>query len=99
MLYSNDMQNRYLYGSTYEQNYVSWNYAILKGEHTLMHERPSNAIWMITSAGPDADRDHGRDRVSTGGSTGPVQYDPTNGTNSNGDLFFFGPGIGFGLNE
>jgi general secretion pathway protein G len=100
--YSSDSQNRDIYNSSGKQNYVSWVYAELKDDRTHYDKRPSTAIWMLNSAGPDADRDHGETRnTGTGGNTGsrPVQFDPTNGTNSDGDLFMFGPGLGFGLDE
>lgn len=46
--------------------------------------------WHIHSHGPDREHD---DFESPEGF--PTQYDPTNGTVSNGDIFYFGPGTGF----
>lgn len=101
-LYSNDMQNTLLYGSSQSGNYSSWCYALLMGYKTFTSQRPSNAYWMINSPGPDGDRDHGQASYSSGATPSggnPVQYDPTNGSISNGDLFMFGPGLGFGQQQ
>jgi len=49
-----------------------------------------SVTWLAHSHGPDLDHD------DFGGDAGyPVQYDPTNGTISDGDIFYFGPGTGF----
>lgn len=101
-LYSNDQQNVDLYGSSQAGFYCSWAYALLMGQQTFTSQKPSNAIWMINSPGPDSDRDHGRAPRSSGSTPSggnPVQYDPTNGSISNGDLFMFGPGLGFGQQQ
>ena len=52
----------------------------------------------IRSYGPDLDYD---DYNWTGavGMAGIRNYDPTNGTVSNGEISYFGPGGGFGMNE
>ncbi len=49
-----------------------------------------SVIWHMHSHGPDLDHD---DFFSDLGY--PTQYDPTNGTVSDGDIFYFGPGRGF----
>jgi prepilin-type N-terminal cleavage/methylation domain-containing protein len=46
--------------------------------------------WHIHSHGPDLDHD---DFLGDAGI--PTEYDPTNGTVSDGDIFYFGPGRGF----
>lgn len=107
--YSNDMLNARLYQDSTNQYYVSWTYQFLvTPQGTLSRdvtERPNAAIWMINSAGPDGDRDHGWNSQWTNRTNAPVvngettiypnTYDPTNGTLSSGDLFMFGPGLGF----
>lgn len=50
----------------------------------------TGALWLMHSHGPDLDHD---DYLSDAGM--PLDYDPTNGTLSDGDVFYFGPGIGF----
>jgi len=45
------------------------------------------ALYFILSHGPDSDHDEDI--------TNLAQYSPTNGTKSNGDIYYFGPGIGF----
>lgn len=47
-------------------------------------------IYHFHSHGPDLDHD---DFLSAAGK--PLAYDPTNGTISDGDIFYFGPGTGF----
>jgi hypothetical protein len=49
-----------------------------------------SVIWLAHSHGPDLDHD---DFESDQGF--PTQYDPTNGTISDGDIFYFGPSRGF----
>lgn len=90
-LYSTDTENV----PRFRQNYVSILYSQLKGNMTVTEPRPSSAIWMVSSPGPDQHRDQG---PSTGGFPRgplPVSYDPTNGTISAGDVFMFGPSLGF----
>jgi len=47
-----------------------------------------NPQWMIFSHGPDTDHDNPDEGLS------PRTYDPSNGTVSSGDLYYFGPGPG-----
>jgi len=49
----------------------------------------SAPVWMLVSHGPDVDHDNPDEGED------PRSYDPTNGTVSNGDIYYFGPGIGF----
>lgn len=102
--YSNDMDNMRLFPNSSNQYYVSWVLEFLRGEQNRNnYVRPNAAIWMITTSGPDGDRDHGASPIWTETAshptsyveTFPVLYDPTNGTMGNGDLFMFGPGVGF----
>jgi prepilin-type N-terminal cleavage/methylation domain-containing protein len=48
-----------------------------------------SAVWMMFSHGPDRVESDPDDGVL------PIAYDPTNGTVSNGDIYSFGPGLGF----
>jgi type II secretory pathway pseudopilin PulG len=75
---------------------VSVLYAQLKGGRTFTNARPSNAIYMIASCGPNETRDYGTNGGGFQQDAYPVCYDPTNGTLSYGDLFLFGPSVGFG---
>jgi hypothetical protein len=52
--------------------------------------RSANCQWAIRSVGPDLTA------TVLGGFSGgtPNSYDPTNGTVSNGDIFYLGPGLG-----
>lgn len=58
--------------------------------------------YYFLSHGPDSDHDAGPSGGGTPGLPGHItahgvaQYDPTNGTISNGDMAYFGPGVGFG---
>lgn len=52
-----------------------------------------SVTWHLHSHGPDGDHD---DFFSDQGY--PTAYDPTNGTKSDGDIFYFGPGRGFTSN-
>ena len=45
--------------------------------------------WMLVSHGPDVDHDNPDEAEE------PRSYDATNGTISNGDIYYFGPGLGF----
>lgn len=47
---------------------------------------------MLLSHGPD---NHHNSPDLSESPDGPMLYDPTNGTVSEGDLYCFGPGIGF----
>lgn len=97
--YSNDMVNKHWYSSTNTQNYVNYTYFKMGGNTGSYRVGDNNAVWFISSPGPDMDRDQGRNSRSTGGNaantTDPINYDPSNGTVSDGDLFLFGPGLGF----
>lgn len=106
--YSNDMQNADIYPGSTNQYYVSWTYEGTvnpDGVSINTHERPNAAVWMICSPGPDADRDHGvnsqwrntsgEQLIDSTRTNDPIVYDPTNGTLSDGDLYLFGPGLGF----
>jgi prepilin-type N-terminal cleavage/methylation domain-containing protein len=61
---------------------------------------PDQIRYYFTSFGPDKQHDADIPHAG-GGPTGPHQhapgslYDPTNGTISAGDIYFFGPGFGF----
>jgi hypothetical protein len=89
-MFSSDSQNVRLF----RQYFVSVLYAQLDGQFTYTSYNPTRAVWLIASAGPDADRDFG---VNSSGAqyTIPTRYDPTNGTVSDGDIYMFGPGLGF----
>ena len=59
-----------------------------------------NVKYFILSHGPDGDHDEPGDQhepASHDGEEegGPAIYSPTNGTKSNGDIYYFGPGFGF----
>lgn len=52
--------------------------------------------YFMLSHGPDLDHDfHGHDHSRDEEEGEPALYDPTNGTISNGDILYFGPGLGF----
>lgn len=70
----------------------------------VVYGHPRSARYVILSHGPDGDHDEfgHHDHLSSGGSEpeheeepGPASYAPTNGTRSSGDIYYFGPGIGF----
>lgn len=54
----------------------------------LAHLNPASVEYFMQSHGPDLDHDD-----PDAGT--PALYDPTNGTNSNGDILYYGPGSGF----
>lgn len=91
-LYSYDNQNAPMFG----MNFVSVTYAYARGDTTIPNSKPTNAQWMVASCGPDEHRDMG---AQTNGNyphtLRPTYFDATNGTISPGDLYYFGPGIGF----
>jgi len=68
----------------------------LLGELTvLLFNQRRSAKYFILSHGPDGDHDDlGVDRGPEIEGGGPALYSPTNGSKSNGDIYFFGPGIG-----
>lgn len=90
-LYSYDGQN----ANIFRMNFVSITYAYAKGERTVTNVRPTNAQWMVGSCGPDEHRDMGPQTGTYPHTDRPTYFDPTNGTISPGDLYYFGPGIGF----
>jgi type II secretion system protein G len=49
--------------------------------------------WWLFTIGPDLD--HDEDLSGSEQEVAAALYDPTNGTVSSGDIFYFGPGIGF----
>ncbi len=48
-----------------------------------------SVMWALKSVGPDLE-------ATTLGTANVTVYDPTNGTLSRGDIFYCGPGKGFG---
>ncbi len=54
--------------------------------------RPASVKYVLLGHGPDIDHDS-PDILDN--PAGPARYDPTNGTVSNGDILYFGPGTGF----
>lgn len=83
---------------------VSWHYSeqrtnenlstpeptFLKDLADQLHVSGATAIrWMMFSHGPDLTHQDGSPEHGD-----PVLYDPTNGTVSRGDIYFFGPGVG-----
>ena len=90
-LYSADSENLI----RFRMYYVSITYAYAQGQTTVSNQRPTNAVWMVSSTGPDGHRDQGPTSGGFPHSSYPTPYDPTNGINSMGDLFYFGPSIGF----
>lgn len=106
--YANDFQNAATFGVSSDAFYVSQIYALLTTTtpRPRLSERMSNAVWMISSPGMDGDADHGWNPTWSGNASAtggigqdvafnPVTYDPSNGVISDGDLFMFGPGLGF----
>ncbi|MGC8740431.1 MAG: type IV pilin protein [Candidatus Sumerlaeaceae bacterium] len=83
---------------------VSWHYSEQRTNETLPTPEPdflkdladqvgysgaSQVRWLMFSHGPDLKHQDGSPENGD-----PVQYDPTNGTISRGDIYFFGPGVG-----
>ncbi|MBI1292680.1 prepilin-type N-terminal cleavage/methylation domain-containing protein [bacterium] len=89
--YINDQMNQVLFTVEEEQFFSARTKAAL-----ALGVDPAPALynrtvkWHMHSHGPDKDHD---DFASDAGI--PVAYDPTNGTVSDGDIFYFGPGLGF----
>lgn len=54
----------------------------------------TSAAYYMFSHGPDGD--HDEDLTHADPQLATVLYDPSNGTVSNGDIYYFGPGIAFG---
>jgi len=88
--YVNDQFNMRTYASPFDQFYVARAYTALKvGGIPNMNALDRSVVWMAQSHGPDMQHS------DFGGGGFPVAYDPTNGTISAGDIFYFGPGVGF----
>ncbi len=76
---------------------------ILLAELTeAIYGSPRSARFVVLSHGPDGDHDEFGEHDHGGGSGDPLKpesfpayYAPTNGTKSSGDIYYFGPGIGF----
>jgi prepilin-type N-terminal cleavage/methylation domain-containing protein len=91
--YINDQWNVVLFTTADEQYFCARTKAALRrgtdpGANEALYDR--SVVWHMHSHGPDKDHD---DFASDAGI--PVAYDPTNGTISDGDIFYFGPGTGF----
>jgi len=79
----------------YRYHYLTQRYQASLGHPELMREttsvilgRPLGEVqYLMFSHGPDLDHPHHVEDA--------VQYDPTNGTVSEGSLWYFGPGVGF----
>jgi len=62
---------------------------------SLFYGPRSRFQWMLLSGGPDTDAEFGR-RFGDASYAGDVlYYDPTNGSKSHGDIYYYGPGGGF----
>jgi type II secretion system protein G len=62
--------------------------------YVLMLGQPPQVVrYYLSSHGPDLDHDDDEDPTDEHGATA---YDPTNGTNSSGDVVYFGPSLGYG---
>lgn len=79
---------------------TNWNLVWRRFYRDLTSKNPPDEMkYFFVSFGPD--QDHDADIPHTGPVSGPhvhgdgAAYDPTNGTVSNGDLFYFGPSFGF----
>lgn len=70
-------------------------------DFAMRHDINRAIQWYFLSHGPDSDHDAGPSGGGTPGLPGHItgdgvaMYDPTNGTLSNGDITYFGPGVGF----
>ncbi len=98
--YSTDTQNTAIFQGGVGSYYVSSVYDSIISNQVMRRGKATNAIWMLSSPGPDGDRDDGwnnewNNPIAGSSSDIPTIYDPSNGTTSNGDLFMFGPSIGF----
>jgi len=78
-----------------QYNYCDRAYFLLAGAETEFNEYVDYLIglspatqYYILSHGPDLDHDDPDEG-------NPALYDPTNGTTSNGDILYWGPGIGY----
>ena len=82
---------------------VSWHYSEQNANTALGQPNFLHDLALETGFGDGAFRylvfSHGPDLKHQDGSAengAPCQYDPTNGTVSRGDVYYFGPGRGFG---
>lgn len=73
-------------------------YATGQGAHNQFNQylrqvfqNETSVNYILLGHGPDGDHDGPDDGIQN-----VAVYDPTNGTNSNGDILYFGPGHGFG---
>jgi len=66
---------------------------LLRLSETLYGAPLASAAWYQFSHGPDSDHDESLDASVPELAT--ALYDPSNGTVSSGDIYMFGPGIGF----
>lgn len=67
---------------------------IIELSQLLFGSPKTSAAYYMFSHGPDGD--HDEDLTQSDIELATVLYDPSNGTISNGDIYYFGPGIGFG---
>jgi len=90
--YINDQFNQVKFAGTPEEMFFSARTkgALNLGVNPTISQYDRSVTWHAHSHGPDKDHD---DFASEAGI--PVAYDPTNGTVSDGDIFYFGPGHGF----
>jgi len=93
--YVNDHVNETLLAGLgpFDQYYVQHCSGSLKWQQDVSADNSkwdASVVWLAHSHGPDLDHD---DYLGDAGR--PLQYDPTNGTISDGDIFYFGPGSGF----
>ena len=91
--YVNDQYNQQQFANAgpQEMYFVARTKAGLRlGTEPALHQYERSTVWLAHSHGPDGDHD---DWAADQGR--PTQYDPTNGTISDGDIFYFGPGHGF----
>jgi hypothetical protein len=69
----------------------------------VLFSHPRSASYFVLSHGPDFDHDELFEHHHPGEEEGeeeeegfgPALYSPTNGTKSSGDIYYWGPGIGF----
>ncbi|MDX1971164.1 MAG: prepilin-type N-terminal cleavage/methylation domain-containing protein [Candidatus Sumerlaeia bacterium] len=89
--YINDQFNQAQYTTVEEQFFSARSLAaIFLAADPVPAQYDTSVKWHIHSHGPDLDHD---DFAADQGY--PTVYDATNGTISDGDIFFFGPGRGF----
>jgi prepilin-type N-terminal cleavage/methylation domain-containing protein len=87
----NDRFSQRTFTDPEDQSHVARTFASLRlGGVARASAWDRSVIWLAHSHGPDLDHD---DFESDQGF--PTQYDPTNGTISDGDIFYFGPSRGF----